>query len=114
EISDALASSLNSIVSDADDFPELRRVYGKPGGGLWDAGDRLQQKDLASTLRLIARDGPDAFYKGAIADKIAAEMKAGGGLITKEDLAGYRAVARKPIHGTYRGYDVYAPPPPSS
>jgi gamma-glutamyltranspeptidase/glutathione hydrolase len=41
-------------------------------------------------------------------------MKAGGGLITKEDLAGYNAVARTPIHGTYRGYDVFAPPPPSS
>src|SRR5436853_7244888 len=41
-------------------------------------------------------------------------MKAGGGLITREDLAGYRAVQRQPIHGTYRGYDIYAPPPPSS
>ena len=82
--------------------------------GDWKAGDRLVQKDLARTLRLIADEGPDAFYKGPIADLIAAEMKAGGGLITKDDLAGYHANARKPIHGTYRGYDVYGPPPPSS
>ena len=60
------------------------------------------------------KTGPMRFNKGSIADLIAAEMKAGGGLITKEDLAGYRAVQRKPIHGTYRGYDIYGPPPPSS
>ena len=41
-------------------------------------------------------------------------MKTGGGLITKDDLAKYEALERKPIHGTYRGFDVYGPPPPSS
>ncbi|HZT80295.1 MAG TPA: gamma-glutamyltransferase [Gemmataceae bacterium] len=111
----ALASSLNWIVSASADFPELRRVLGKDGGKAdWQKGDRLVQKDLAGSLRLIAEQGPDAFYKGPIADKIAAEMKAGGGLITKDDLAAYRANARKPVHGTYRGFDVYGPPPPSS
>ena len=105
-----LASSASS-----SDYPELRRVFGKDGGKAdWQAGDRLVQTDLARTLRLIAEQGPDAFYTGAIADQIVAEMKAGGGLITKEDLANYQANARKPIHGTYRGYDVYGPPPPSS
>ena len=49
-----------------------------------------------------------------IADQIVAEMQAGGGLITKQDLASYQAHVREPIHGTYRGYDVYGPPPPSS
>jgi gamma-glutamyltranspeptidase/glutathione hydrolase len=110
----ALVSSLNAIVNTATDFPELRRVYGKDNGAAdWKEGDRLMQKDLAATLRLIAAEGPDAFYKGAIADQIAAEMKTGG-LITKADLAAYQAKARAPIHGTYRGYDVYGPPPPSS
>lgn len=114
-IDGSLASSLNSIVASADDFPELRRVLGKKNGSeSWKSGDRLVQHDLAATLRQIAEHGPDAFYTGPIADKIAAEMKAGGGLITKSDLAAYRAYARTPIHGTYRGYDVYAPPPPSS
>jgi gamma-glutamyltranspeptidase / glutathione hydrolase len=108
------AKSLNDVLASARDFAELRRVYGKPDGTAWRAGDRLVQPDLAGTLRRIAMHGPDAFYTGAIADQIDAEMKAGGGLITKVDLAGYVALERRPIHGTYRGYDVYAPPPPSS
>ncbi len=110
-----LASSLNSIVGSSSDFPELRRVLGKEDGKAdWREGDRLVQKDLAKTLRLIAGEGPDAFYKGAIAEQIVAEMKAGGGLIVKADLEAYKANVRTPIHGTYRGYDIYAPPPPSS
>jgi gamma-glutamyltranspeptidase/glutathione hydrolase len=114
-IDGALASSLNWVVGSSREFPELRRVLGKPGGASsWRAGDRLVQHDLAATLRLIALEGPDAFYRGRIADQIAAEMKAGGGLITNADLAGYHANVRKPVHGTYRGYDVYGPPPPSS
>ena len=60
--------------------------------------------DLGKTLRLIAEQGPDAFYRGPIADLIAKEMQAGGGLITKDDLAKYEAKERQPIHGTYRGY----------
>jgi gamma-glutamyltranspeptidase/glutathione hydrolase len=110
----ATASSISSTVTTSNEFPELQRVYGKHGGGSWKTGDRMVLKDLAGTLKLIAEDGPDTFYKGAIADQIVAEMKAGGGLITRADLDGYRAVAREPIHGTYRGYDIYAPPPPSS
>jgi gamma-glutamyltranspeptidase / glutathione hydrolase len=113
-VDDSLAASLNWVVDSSGDFPELRRVYGKAGKADWNAGDRLVQKDLAATLRLIAENGADAFYTGPIAEQIAAEMKAGGGFITREDLAAYGANFRKPIHGTYRGYDVYAPPPPSS
>ena len=110
----ALASSLNRVLARSADFAELRRVYGKSGDANWRAGDRLTQKELAKTLRLIADKGPDAFYQGAIAELIAAEMKCSGGLITPADLAAYEAKIRKPIHGTYRGYDIYGPPPPSS
>jgi gamma-glutamyltranspeptidase/glutathione hydrolase len=109
-----LARSLNRVLGKAKEFRELQRVFSKPGSGTWQTGDRLVQKDLARTLRLIAEEGPEAFYRGSIADRIVAEMKAGGGLITRDDLAGYRANVREPIHGTYRGYDIYAPPPPSS
>ena len=112
-IDKSLARSLNKILMDAKDFAELRRVFGKREGP-WKEGDRLVQPDLAATLQRIADEGPQAFYEGKIAEQIAAEMKAGGGLITKEDLAGYRAQSRTPIHGTYRGYDIYGPPPPSS
>jgi gamma-glutamyltranspeptidase/glutathione hydrolase len=110
-----LASSLNGIVGVGDEFPELRRVFGKNNGTEdWATGDRFVQKDLARTLRLIAEEGPDAFYKGKIADLLAAEMKRGSGLITKADLEAYQAKLRTPVHGTYRGYDVYGAPPPSS
>jgi gamma-glutamyltranspeptidase / glutathione hydrolase len=108
------ATSINNIVAVADGFPELRRVFGRPDGKRWNTGDRLVQPDLAKTLRLIAEQGPDAFYSGPVADLIVAEMRTGGGLISNEDLASYKAIQREPIHGVYRGYDVYGPPPPSS
>ncbi|HEV8062220.1 MAG TPA: gamma-glutamyltransferase [Gemmataceae bacterium] len=111
----ALAGSLNSAVRQAPAGSELRRVYGKLGGKeQWQAGDTLLLPDLASSLHQIADQGPYAFYKGPIAEKIIAEMQIGGGLIIKQDLAGYKAELRKPIHGTYRGFDIYAPPPSSS
>ena len=66
------------------------------------------------SLELIAIDGPDAFYKGAIAKKIAAEMKANGGLVDMQALAAYEAAIREPVKGTYRGFDVVSMPPPSS
>jgi gamma-glutamyltranspeptidase/glutathione hydrolase len=109
-----VAKSLNAILKDGKDFAELQRVFSHPKGEKWAAGDKLVQPDLAKTLRLIADNGPDAFYTGLIADQLAAEMKTGGGLITKEDLAKYQAKERQPIHGKFRGHDVYGPPPPSS
>ncbi len=108
------AKSLNDVLKSGKDFAELQRVFVKPDGSRWTSGDRLLQPDLARTLRRIAEQGADAFYTGPIAEQIVAEMRAGGGLIAGEDLAGYQAVQRTPIHGTYRGHDVYAPPPPSS
>lgn len=113
-IDGALATSLNRVVSTSPEFPELRRVYGKDGTPIWKAGNRLVQQDLAWTLGLLAEEGPEAFYRGPIADCIVAEMRAGGGLLTAADLAAYRADADFPVCGTYRGHEVYAPPPPSS
>jgi gamma-glutamyltranspeptidase/glutathione hydrolase len=113
-VDDALALSLKHGLARSLKFPEFRRVLGKPEGEAWKAGDRLVQPDLARTLRLIAEGGADGFYKGTVAEQIVAEMKQGDGLITAADLAGYEAMERKPIHGTYRGFEVYAPPPPSS
>jgi gamma-glutamyltranspeptidase / glutathione hydrolase len=114
-INAALASGLNGVVgSPQTKNDELKRVFGKPDGTKWKAGDTLVQKDLGRTLRLIAEKGPDAFYTGELAELLEKEMKAGGGLITKADLAVYKANERKPIHATFRGFDVYGPPPPSS
>jgi gamma-glutamyltranspeptidase/glutathione hydrolase len=108
------ANSLNGILDQAKDHAEMQRVFRKPDGGKWKAGETLVQPDLAKTLRHIADNGVDGFYAGPVADLIVQEMKAGGGLITRDDLAGYRAVERAPIRGRYRGYDVFGAPPPSS
>jgi gamma-glutamyltranspeptidase / glutathione hydrolase len=78
------------------------------------AGTHFVQADLARTLSLIASDGPDAFYRGPIADLIAEEMERTGGLISRDDLAAYAAVERPPIVGTFRGYRIVSMPPPSS
>ncbi len=113
-VSAALASSLNSELKAMAEFPASLAAYGKPGGGDWTAGDRLVLTDLARTLRAIATDGPDVFYTGWIADRIAEDMKANGGLIGKDDLASYEARVRTPVKGTYRGFEIISMPPPSS
>ena len=77
-------------------------------------GEILKQKNLAWSLKQISRNGPQAFYRGAIAKKITAYMKREGGLITEKDLASYEAVAREPVTGDYRGHKIYSMPPPSS
>ena len=114
-LSAALADSLNAEVStEMSPYPASVAAYGKPGGEPWSAGDRLVLADLGRTLRAIAEGGADAFYTGWIADRIAGDMAANGGLITKADLAAYRAKVRSPIRGTYRGFEIISMPPPSS
>jgi gamma-glutamyltranspeptidase/glutathione hydrolase len=85
-----------------------------PNGAPPAIGSRLVQPQLAATLKSIATSGSRAFYRGAIADSIAAEMQRSGGLITKEDLARYQPVWRQPIRSTYRGYTLISMPPSSS
>jgi gamma-glutamyltranspeptidase/glutathione hydrolase len=114
-MSAALARSLNrEVAGPMAKFPASVAAYGKPGGGEWKEGDRIVLKDLGRTLRAIATEGPDVFYKGWIADAIAADMKANGGLITKEDLEKYEAKERTPLRGTYKGYEIISMPPVSS
>jgi len=110
-----LARDLNAQVSGPmKSFPASVAAYGKPGGGEWAEGDRLVLTDLGKTLRAIADGGADVFYKGWIADRIADDMKAHDGLITKADLASYRARVRKPLIGKYRDFEIVSMPPPSS
>jgi gamma-glutamyltranspeptidase / glutathione hydrolase len=114
-LSDALARSLNrEVARNMQPYPASVAAYGKPGGGLWLAGDTIRLTDLSRTLRAIAEEGADAFYSGWIADSIAADMARNGGLISRADLAQYRAKERVPVRGTYRGYEVHSMPPPSS
>ena len=114
-LSSALARSLNREVrGPMAPFPASVAAYGKPGGGEWTEGERIVLSDLGKTLRAIAEGGADAFYKGPIADLVAADMKANGGIISKEDLAAYEAKERTPLKGTFRGHDIVSMPPPSS
>jgi gamma-glutamyltranspeptidase/glutathione hydrolase len=85
-----------------------------PGGAAPDAGALLRQPALAESLRLIAAEGPRALYGGEIGRALAAHMAASGGLITIADLEAYSVAERKPVIGHYRGFEVLAPPPPSS
>ena len=78
------------------------------------AGERLIQKDLASTLRLIGQHGAAGFYQGPVAQKIVAELNLDGQILSLKDLQDYRVVQREPVHGTYRGFDIYSMPAPSS
>jgi len=121
EIDADLARALNEALAKAQAFPEFRRVYGKPTPGAgdssqveWRAGDRLFQPELARTLRLIAEQGDAAFYQGPVAAATVAAVREGGGILAEQDLADYEAKRRRPVRTTYRGHDVYAPPPPTS
>jgi gamma-glutamyltranspeptidase / glutathione hydrolase len=114
-LSDALARSLNGQLSGAmGRFPSSVDAYGKPGGGEWASGDRLVMKELGKTLRSIANNGADVFYRGWIADRVVEDMAANGGLITKEDFVKYEAKERTAVRGQYRGFDIIAMAPPSS
>ena len=86
------------------------RIDGKP----WEKGQKLIQKDLAKTLKRIARYGRDGFYSGPVAQLIVEEMKRGNGLITEKDLMSYESRYRDPVLGTYKGHDIISMGPPSS
>lgn len=114
KISYRQAQTMEEVKDKFAKFASSRKYFLKSNGDTYKYGDLFVQKDLANTLKLIAKDGPDAFYRGKIADMIALDMKNNNGLITKEDLASYQVAWREPIKGTYRGYDIVSMPPPSS
>lgn len=95
-------------------FASSKKYFLKTNGDTYKEGDIFIQKDLARVLRLIADNGPDAFYRGEIAEIIAKDMKANGGIITQEDLAAYKPVWREPVRGVYRGHEIISMGPPSS
>ncbi len=113
-VADELADSLPRAQPRLVRWPSTARIFLKSDGVALAEGDRLVQPDLAESLELIARDGPSGFYRGAVAEKIVASVRAAGGLMTTDDLKDYRATLRTPIAGTYRGYEVFSMPPPSS
>ncbi len=112
-VSDGLARSLDSEMRRMGKYPATKAQFTK-NGEPFEAGDILEQGDLAETLVRIADRGVRGFYEGKTARLIAEEMAKNGGLITEEGLKAYRAKKRAPIRGTYRGVEIISMPPPSS
>ena len=112
-VTDGLARSLKDVLPEMKKYPASVAQFSRSGVA-YEMGDVLKQPELARTLERIADRGPAGFYEGETAALIEKEIKAGGGLITRADLAAYRAIRREPLRGTYRGYDVYGMPAPSS
>ena len=113
-VDDYLHRSLVNVKKRMEKCPASMKAFYRDDGIPYEVGEKIVQKDLAWSLKQIALEGPDAFYRGEIAKKIAADMRDHGGLITMQDLARYKPVIRTPVHGTYRGYEVFSMPPPSS
>ncbi len=109
-----LADSLIGLKDRLQQWPSTVPVFYKEDGVPYEPGETLVQADLANSLKLIAEQGQDAFYKGAIGEKIVAEVRNAGGIMTMDDLAAYEAKVREPARGTYRGYEIVSMPPPSS
>jgi gamma-glutamyltranspeptidase/glutathione hydrolase len=112
-VSDGLSRSLKEVLPAMKRYRASLAQFAR-GGTPYEAGDRLRQLDLADTLSLIAAHGPAGFYSGVTAERIEREMRRGGGLVTRADLAAYRAKRRTPLRGSYRGFEVVSVPPPSS
>ncbi|UFZ08386.1 gamma-glutamyltransferase [Bradyrhizobium ontarionense] len=101
------------VAQDLARDPHLSALF-LPGGEPVKAGMRVVQTEYAASLRLIAAQGPDALYDGALGAALADYMAKSGGLIAAADLAAYGVIEREPVRGTYRDHEIIGPPPPSS
>ena len=113
ELNEDLARQFGQQLRGMRDYPASVAIFSN-NGDRYRAGDLWVQRELAATLKLIAQFGSDGFYQGTTADLLIAEMERHGGLISHQDLAQYQPVWREPIHGRYRGYDIWSMPPASS
>ena len=114
QVTDDLANNLGASKARLIQNPATAVALYKQGGFEYEVGEVLRQPDLAWTLQQLKDGGAEAFYVGAIADRIVADMAAHNGIISREDLASYRVVEREPVRGTYQGFDIRAMSAPSS
>ncbi|MEQ6473468.1 gamma-glutamyltransferase [Comamonas sp. wu1-DMT] len=112
-VSVTLAKTLEQEKKNMGRWPATQAVFWRNGAPL-QSGERLVQKDLAQSLRLISQQGAKAFYEGAIAQKIVAEMAPHANALSLQDLRDYKVAEREPVRGSYRGYQIVTMPPPSS
>jgi gamma-glutamyltranspeptidase / glutathione hydrolase len=111
-VSDALAAAIDQQGDRISADPTAARAY-SPRGRHPRAGELLQQPDLAASLRAIAANGADTFYRGELAERVAGGIAAMGGWVTADDLAAHITERREPIETTYRGLRVIGQPPVS-
>jgi gamma-glutamyltranspeptidase/glutathione hydrolase len=112
-VDQSFVSMLASHKERLEKFPVSRRIFLRNGKDL-KVGDRFVQPDLGWSLAQIQKSGESAFYTGAIAKRMVDAIKKGGGVITMEDLKGYKAIERTPLEGRYKNYQILTAPPPSS
>ena len=113
-VTEGLSDSLKGLTERLQKWPSSSKIFYKDGGAAYEPGEVLVQSDLARSMKLVAQDGPAAFYQGPIAEKIVAEVEAAGGHLSLDDFKNYEVKLRTPITGNYRGYDIRSMPPPSS
>ncbi|MBR0819151.1 gamma-glutamyltransferase [Bradyrhizobium liaoningense] len=113
-VTDDIADTLPSWHRRLARWPSSAKIFSRPDGTPLGEGDRLVQGDLAETLSAVAAQGPHGFYEGPVAERLAKAVTDAGGIMTPADLKSYSAVARAPVRGTYRGYDIVSMPLPSS
>lgn len=113
-VSEYVSRSINNkrVQERMQKFPESWRIFQR-NGNAWKTGELFVQPELAATLARIAKD-PNDFYRGETAKMIVADQQAHGGTVTADDLEKYTPTVRKPLHSTYRGYEIVTFPPPSS
>jgi len=94
-------------------FTETASIF-MPNGVALQPGDHVDRSDYAHTLRAISENGPNHLYNGPLGEIVCDYLSRNGGIITQQDLAGYKTIRRNPIKGEYRGYEIFGPPPPSA
>ncbi|WP_296243779.1 MULTISPECIES: gamma-glutamyltransferase [unclassified Psychrobacter] len=114
EVTAGLSESLEALSDRLQKWPSTKKIFFKPDGSAYQPGELLRQPDLAKSLKLIAAKGSDGFYKGETARKLVKAVNEAGGNMSLQDLVNYEAIARKPVRGEYRGYEIVSMPPPSS
>ncbi len=114
EVTAGLSESLTALSDRLQKWPSTKKVFFKPDGSAYQPGERLKQPELARSLKRVAVQGADGFYKGETAQKLVKAVNEAGGSMSLQDLANYQAIAREPVKGDYRGYEIVSMPPPSS
>jgi gamma-glutamyltranspeptidase/glutathione hydrolase len=108
-----LSEIIHNCQADLARFPETAKTW-LPGGSPLAAGALVRQPDYADALELIARTGPGALYGGELGAAAVEYILREGGIVTLEDLSGYRTAPADVVRGSYRGFDIVGPPPPTA